>query len=57
MPNGDASGVAGNAISVGYRLIDTAAGYGNEEGVGRAVATADVGRADLFITTKLANAD
>ncbi len=57
VPDGDAGDVVGKAISVGYRLIDTAAGYGNEEGVGKAVAAADVDRAELFITTKLANAD
>ncbi|MEO3801639.1 aldo/keto reductase [Nonomuraea sp. B1E8] len=42
-----------HAISLGYRLIDTAASYGNETGVGAAVAEASVARDDLFITTKL----
>ncbi len=42
-----------DAIRTGYRLIDTAAAYGNEEAVGRAVATSGVPREDLFITTKL----
>ena len=41
------------AISVGYRSIDTAASYGNEEAVGRALAASGVARKDLFITTKL----
>jgi hypothetical protein len=41
------------AIRTGYRLIDTAASYQNEEAVGRAIAQADVPREDLFITTKL----
>ncbi|MEU6712075.1 aldo/keto reductase [Nonomuraea sp. NPDC046802] len=41
------------ALSVGYRLIDTAATYGNERGVGAAVAEAAVPREELFITTKL----
>jgi 2,5-diketo-D-gluconate reductase A len=45
------------AINAGYRLIDTAAVYGNEEGVGRAIAQSTVPRKDLFITTKLWNAD
>jgi 2,5-diketo-D-gluconate reductase A len=43
------------AIEAGYRSIDTAAAYGNEEGVGKAIATSDVPRSDLFITTKLWN--
>ena len=42
-----------DAISVGYRLIDTAASYGNEEAVGRAVRRCKVPREELFITTKL----
>lgn len=45
------------AIKTGYRLIDTAAVYGNEAGVGRAVARANVPRDELFITTKLWNSD
>lgn len=42
-----------NAIQSGYRLIDTAAAYGNEEAVGRAIKQSDVKREELFITTKL----
>jgi len=42
-----------DAISTGYRLIDTAASYGNEEAVGKAIKQSDVSREDLFITTKL----
>lgn len=41
------------ALSVGYRLIDTAAGYLNEEAVGRAIKRSGVPREELFITTKL----
>ncbi|OUN91246.1 aldo/keto reductase [Blautia sp. An46] len=41
------------AISVGYRLIDTAASYGNEEAVGQAIKKCGVPREELFITTKL----
>jgi len=41
----------------GYRHIDTAAAYGNEVGVGRAIANAAVPREELFVTTKLWNAD
>ena len=42
-----------DAIDVGYRLIDTAASYGNEEAVGKAIKSCGVAREDLFITTKL----
>ena len=41
------------AIEVGYRSIDTAASYGNEEAVGRAIKASPVDRDDLFVTTKL----
>ena len=44
-----------DALSVGYRHIDTAAIYGNEEGVGKALATSGIDRSELFITTKLWN--
>jgi len=46
-----------SAIESGYRLIDTAAAYGNEEGVGKAIAEAGVPREELFLTTKLWNTD
>jgi len=42
-----------DAIDVGYRLIDTAASYKNEEAVGRALRTSGVPRGELFVTTKL----
>ena len=42
-----------DAISVGYRLIDTAASYGNEEAVGKAIKACGIPREELFITTKL----
>lgn len=42
-----------DAISTGYRLIDTAASYGNEEAVGAAIKKSGARREDLFITTKL----
>ena len=41
------------ALRAGYRLIDTAAAYGNEEAVGRAIAASGIPREELFITTKL----
>jgi len=43
------------ALEVGYRLIDTAQGYQNEEGVGRAVAKSGLPREEIFVTTKLTN--
>ena len=42
-----------DAIATGYRLIDTAAAYMNEEAVGRAIAKCGVPREELFVTTKL----
>lgn len=42
-----------DAIATGYRLIDTAASYGNEEAVGQAIKKSAVPREELFITTKL----
>ena len=45
------------ALEAGYRLIDTAQGYRNEEGVGAAIAESDVPRDELFITTKLTNSE
>jgi 2,5-diketo-D-gluconate reductase A len=45
------------ALEIGYRLIDTAAVYGNEGAVGRAIAASGIPRAELFVTTKVANAD
>ncbi|MBU7591228.1 aldo/keto reductase [Metabacillus halosaccharovorans] len=46
-----------SALEAGYRSIDTAAIYKNEEGVGRAIAESNVPREELFITTKLWNAN
>lgn len=45
------------AIEAGYKSIDTAAIYGNEEGVGQAIKESGVAREELFITTKVWNAD
>ena len=55
VPNEEAAKVVGTAISTGYRSIDTAAIYGNEIGVGKAIAASPVQRTQLFITTKLWN--
>jgi diketogulonate reductase-like aldo/keto reductase len=55
VPDDVAETVVGEALRVGYRHIDTAALYRNEEGVGRAVAASGLPRGDVFITTKLGN--
>jgi diketogulonate reductase-like aldo/keto reductase len=57
VPDEEASSAVEQAIDAGYRLIDTAKIYRNEIGVGKALATTKVPREDLFITTKLWNAD
>lgn len=44
------------ALNAGYRHIDTAAGYGNEESVGRAIKDSGIPREEIFITTKLGSA-
>jgi diketogulonate reductase-like aldo/keto reductase len=45
------------ALEAGYRLIDTAAMYGNEESVGTAIRTSGIPRENIFVTTKLWNSD
>lgn len=46
-----------NALNIGYRLIDTAAVYCNEESVGRAIKKSNVKREEIFITTKFLPVD
>jgi len=53
----ETEGAVSAALEAGYRSIDTAAAYGNEAAVGRAIAASDVPREELFITTKLATED
>ena len=53
----EAERIVSDALEVGYRHIDTAAIYGNELGVGRAIAASGLPRDELFITTKLWNSD
>lgn len=53
----DARKAAVKALEVGYRSIDTAAIYKNEEGIGQALQETDVARDDIFVTTKLWNDD
>jgi 2,5-diketo-D-gluconate reductase A len=57
VPPDETKQAVAEAIKAGYRLIDTAQGYGNEEGVGAAIVESDVPRDELFITTKLTNSE
>jgi 2,5-diketo-D-gluconate reductase A len=53
VPDDQTEQVVSDALAAGYRSIDTAASYGNEEAVGRAIANSGIPREELFITTKL----
>lgn len=53
IPNDETERCVLDAIDVGYRLIDTAQAYGNEEGVGNAIVKCGLPREELFITTKI----
>ncbi|MGW6145267.1 aldo/keto reductase [Streptomyces sp. NPDC055140] len=53
IPAEDTERAVSDALAAGYRLLDTAAAYGNEEAVGRAVKSSGINRDDLFVTTKL----
>lgn len=55
VPPEETAATVTKAFEVGYRHIDTAQMYGNEEGVGAAIAATDLARDDLFITSKLNN--
>ncbi|MFF3934886.1 aldo/keto reductase [Streptomyces phaeofaciens] len=57
VPDEETTAAVTSALWAGYRSIDTAAIYGNERGVGQALADSDIARDELFITTKLWNAD
>jgi 2,5-diketo-D-gluconate reductase A len=57
LPSAEAEAAVSAGLAAGYRLIDTASTGGNEEAVGRAIANSGVPRDELFITTKLTNAD
>mgnify|MGYP000162788285 FL=1 len=46
-----------SALALGYRLIDTAAAYGNEKGVGAGIRQSGLKREEIFVTSKLRNAD
>ena len=53
VPPEDTQRVVADALAAGYRHLDTAAAYANEEAVGRAIAASGIPRDDLFVTTKL----
>ncbi|MDQ0393452.1 aldo/keto reductase [Labrys monachus] len=53
MPGGGCQPVVESALALGYRHIDTAAMYENEEAVGAAISASGVARSDLFVTTKV----
>ncbi|MEU7227331.1 aldo/keto reductase [Streptomyces chrestomyceticus] len=55
VPDDEAATAVGSALEAGYRSIDTAAIYGNEEGTGKALAASGIARDELFVTTKLWN--
>lgn len=55
VPPADTERAVSEALELGYRHIDTAAIYGNEEGVGAAIAASGIARDELFVTTKLWN--
>ncbi|MFF3565867.1 aldo/keto reductase [Streptomyces sp. NPDC002574] len=57
VPDDEAADAVGTALEAGYRSIDTAALYRNEQGTGRAIAASGIAREDLFVTTKLWNTD
>ncbi|MFJ2415783.1 aldo/keto reductase [Streptomyces brevispora] len=57
VPDDEAAKAVATAIESGYRSIDTAAIYQNEEGTGKAIASSGVTREELFVTTKLWNTE
>ncbi|GAA0578864.1 aldo/keto reductase [Kribbella sandramycini] len=57
VPDAETTPAVAAALEAGYRSIDTASIYGNEAGVGKALGAAGIDRSELFITSKLWNAD
>ena len=57
VPQDQTQRVVEDALEAGYRHIDTAAAYGNEAGVGAAIAACGIRREEIFITTKLRNGE
>ena len=57
VPPAETAATVRTAFEVGYRHIDTAQMYGNEAGVGEAIATSDLARDEIYVTTKLNNSN
>ncbi|OMC03134.1 2,5-didehydrogluconate reductase A [Mycobacterium sp. NS-7484] len=57
LSDSEAEAAVSAALEAGHRLIDTAAAYGNEAGVGRAITASGIPREDIYVTTKLAIPD
>ena len=57
VPDAETTAAVAEALKAGYRSIDTAAIYGNERGVGQAIADSGIDRGELFVTSKVWNAD
>jgi len=57
VPDEEVTAPVEHALKTGYRSIDTAKVYGNEAGVGKAIANSGISREELFITTKVWNSD
>ncbi|WP_318200446.1 aldo/keto reductase [Streptomyces sp. SCL15-4] len=57
VPDDEAERAVATALEAGYRSIDTAAIYGNEEGTGKAITGSGLPREEIFVTTKLWNSD
>ncbi|NGO79101.1 aldo/keto reductase [Streptomyces sp. YC504] len=57
VPDDEATQAVATALEAGYRSIDTAAVYGNEEGTGKALTASGIAREELFVTTKLWNSE
>jgi len=53
IPDDETQAAVEAALAAGYRHLDTAASYGNEEAVGRAIVASGIARSDIFVTTKL----
>jgi diketogulonate reductase-like aldo/keto reductase len=53
IPDNEATEATANALEAGYRHIDTATGYQNEAGIGKALAASDLPRDSIFVTTKM----
>ncbi|MCL2776677.1 MAG: aldo/keto reductase [Polyangiaceae bacterium] len=57
IPNANAARTVAEALVIGYRHVDTASIYQNEQGVGQGIAASGIARDQIFVTTKLWNAD